>query len=166
MEVHELDAASAPPRIIAAASARAFAALKLFRLFSRCPKGNASIPAFSAPPHKFPASLSFPADTVLFGEPLCDFLPPEPADDDRGFTFSAMAPGRAKLGQILHKRGSNKHTRERSPPSNSRDQSLTQPHPPSSHNPWSGRHRALPPQPSPPRNQNSAVHHFITPDQP
>ena len=80
---------------IASLSARAFAALKLFRLFSRCPKGSAGIPALvsAAPPRRVAvASLDFPADADLFGDPLCDCLLAEPADEDRCFIFSAMAP--------------------------------------------------------------------------
>lgn len=87
MEVREL----AVPDT-AAASARALAALKLFRLFSRCPNGSAGIP----PALLF--SAVFPADTDLLGEPCGDFLPPEPAYAGRGFAFSVMA---SKLGQIL-----------------------------------------------------------------
>lgn len=83
MEVREL----AVPDT-AAASARAFAALKLFRLFSRCCNGSVGIPwaLFSADL----ASRDFPADTDRLGEPFGDFLPPEPADAARAFEFSAM----------------------------------------------------------------------------
>jgi hypothetical protein len=84
-----------PPPDAAAASALAFAWLKLFRLLSRCPKGNVGITVLfsAAPPRRYvTTSLDFPADIALFGDPSRDFAPPEPADDDRGFTFSAMAP--------------------------------------------------------------------------
>lgn len=95
MEVREL----AVPDM-AAASARALAALKLVRLFSRCPNGSAGIAVlFSAFAE---ASRDFPADAVRLGEPFCDFLPPEPADVGRA---SVMASTRGslhrELGEIL-----------------------------------------------------------------
>lgn len=70
---------------MAAASARAFAALKLFRLFSRCPNGNVGIPAFVSAEIE---SLDFPADNDRLGEPFCDFIPAEPADAGRALAFS------------------------------------------------------------------------------
>lgn len=70
---------------MAAASARALAALKLFRLFSRCPNGNVGIPAFVSAEFE---SLDFPADADRLGEPFCDFIPAEPADAGRALAFS------------------------------------------------------------------------------